>query len=145
MNVKYRVRATNEDGAKTVVKAKKFEMVIDEPANLGGTNEGPNPLEYLLAALCGCLSVSGRLVAKEMGFTLRSMEWTLVGELDPGKFMGTSSNNRSGYETISVQCTADADTDEETLAKWADAIEDRCPVSDNIQHATSIHIDVNRA
>jgi len=46
-------------------------MTIDEPDNLGGTDAGANPVEYLLAALSGYLNVVGHLVAREMGINLK--------------------------------------------------------------------------
>ena len=33
-----------------------FDLVVDEPHCLGGTDHYPNPVEYLAAALCGCLT-----------------------------------------------------------------------------------------
>ncbi|MDK2946444.1 MAG: hypothetical protein PWQ85_1223, partial [Geotoga sp.] len=36
-NMQVNVKATKENPTKTVVKARNFEMIIDEPANLGGT------------------------------------------------------------------------------------------------------------
>jgi uncharacterized OsmC-like protein len=35
---------------------RKFTMVVDEPAELGGLDEAPNPVEYLATALCGCIT-----------------------------------------------------------------------------------------
>src|SRR5690349_2173109 len=33
-----------------------FKLMVDEPEVLGGTDKFPNPVEYLAAALCGCLT-----------------------------------------------------------------------------------------
>ena len=87
-NMQVNVKATKENPTKTVVKARNFEMIIDEPANLGGTDHGANPVEYVLAALSGCLNVVGHVVAKEMGFEIKSLEIELDGELNPARFMG---------------------------------------------------------
>ena len=140
--VKMRVKASNVDHATTVIKAKGFEMIIDEPVNLGGNNLGPNPLEYLLAALAGCLAVSGRGVAKEMGFELRDVNFEVIGELDPSKFMGQPTTERAGFQMITVKTKVDADCDAETLTKWAHEIEERCPVSDSIRNGTTVKIEL---
>ncbi len=139
-DLKVNIKAHSENATKTVVNARNFQMIIDKPQNLGGTNEGANPVEYVLGALSGCLTVVGHLVAKEMGFTLRGMDMEMKGNLDPGRFMGQSKENRAGYKEIEVQIYADADTDEETLNKWVEQIEDRCPVSDNLSHETPLKI-----
>ena len=77
-DMKVRVSAQSESATKAVIKARSFKFLIDEPAELGGTNEGPNPVEYLLGAFAGCLNVMAHLVAQEMNMELRSLKWILV-------------------------------------------------------------------
>lgn len=140
MKLKFAVQATSENPTKTVVKARNFQIVIDEPQNLGGTDHGPNPVEYVLGALAGCLNVVGHVVAKEMNMPLSGLTIDLEGDLDPAKFMGKATQERAGYQEIRVKIKPDTVADEETLAKWRDAIETRCPVSDNLQHVTPVTI-----
>lgn len=135
------IKAQSENATKTVVNARNFEMVIDEPPHLGGEDKGANPVEYVLGALSGCLTVVGHLVAKEMGFTLRSMHMEMNGNLNPARFMGQSRDERAGFKAIEVTINADADADEQTLKKWVKQIEERCPVSDNLAHETPISIN----
>lgn len=138
--LKFQVKAASENPTKTVVQARNFKIVIDEPENLGGTDAGANPVEYVLSALAGCLNVVGHIVAKEMNFTLNSLEIDLEGDLNPAKFMGQETTERAGYQSIKVTIKPDSDADEDTLAKWVKTIESRCPVSDNITHATPVSI-----
>jgi uncharacterized OsmC-like protein len=141
-NMKVNVKATKENPTKTVVKARNFEMIIDEPANLGGTDDGANPVEYVLAALAGCLNVVGHLVAKEMGFDIKNLEIELDGELNPARFMGKSNEERAGYQAINVKMKPETDADEDTLKKWIEKVENRCPVSDNLANATPVKINL---
>lgn len=53
------VEANRESPTRTTVETRSFELVVDEPEAQGGTNTGPSPLEYLLAAQAGCLNVTG--------------------------------------------------------------------------------------
>ena len=140
--IKFNIKAHSENPTKTIVEARDFKIIVDEPENLGGTDAGPNPVEYVLAALAGCMNVVGHLVAKEMDFTLRGIEFEIEGDLDPGKFMGKSAKERSGYKEIRVILKPDTDADEKTLEKWVKAVEERCPVSDNIAHETPVKISV---
>ncbi len=48
--VTFSVSGKNESPAKFVAKARNFKIVIDEPQDLGGSDEAPNPVEYVLAA-----------------------------------------------------------------------------------------------
>lgn len=140
MNVK--INAHSENPTKTVVEARNFKIIIDEPKNLGGTNEGPNPVEYLIAALSGCLNVVGHTVAKELNMNLKGIKIEIEGNLNPAKFMGKSDEERAGYKAINVKIIPDTDADAETLNSWLKQVEERCPVSDNILNATPINISL---
>ena len=139
-SIKFAVTAKSENNTKTIVETRGFKMTIDEPEALGGTNEGANPVEYILAALSGCLNVVGHLIASEMGFKLNGLEIVLEGDLDPAKFTGKSMDGRAGYSEIRVTLKPDSDADKETLDKWIKVVESRCPVSDNISNPTPLHI-----
>jgi uncharacterized OsmC-like protein len=138
--LKFGVTAKSENSTKTVIVTRGFKMTIDEPENMGGTNDGANPVEYLLAALSGCLNVVGHLVAREMGFKLNGLELSLEGDLDPAKFSGESMDGRAGYSEIRVTMKPKTDANQEMLDKWVKAVESRCPVSDNISNPTPLHI-----
>ena len=138
----FRVKAHSENPTKTVVKARTFQMTIDEPADLGGTNEGANPVEYVLAALSGCLNVMCHVIANEMNFKLRGVKINLSGPLNPDKLFGKDTPDRAGYKEINVEINPDTDADKATLEKWIKIVESRCPVSDNLAHATPVHISL---
>jgi uncharacterized OsmC-like protein len=141
-DLNFRVRAHSENPTKTIVKARGFEMVIDEPADLGGTNAGANPVEYELAAFCGCINVMAHIVAGEMGFELKGVNINIVGNLNPDRLFGKSFEDRAGYKEIRVEVQPDCDASPEVLSKWLEAIEDRCPVSDNLRNSTPVSLDL---
>lgn len=41
-------------GLETVSRVRDFEFTMDEPKNLGGTDQGMNPVEALLSSVGGC-------------------------------------------------------------------------------------------
>ncbi|NLJ24202.1 MAG: OsmC family protein [Firmicutes bacterium] len=140
MKLKFAAKASSANPTKTVVTARNFQIIIDEPKDLGGTDDGANPVEYVLGALAGCLNVVGHVVAKEMNMPLNGLSIELEGDLDPAKFMGKSAKERAGYQEIRVKITPDTTADIETLGQWLAAIEERCPVSDNLQNPTPVKI-----
>ncbi len=141
-DIKYSLKAKSETPARLVADTGEFKITIDEPADLGGTNQGPNPVQYVLAALCGCLNVVGHMIANEMGFELRGLEFEIEGDLNPAKLYGKRSGNRAGYEEIRVDIIPDADVDEAILDKWLESVEQRCPVSDNLSNPTPVKLSI---
>ena len=136
----FSVNARSETAAKTVVKAREFEIIIDEPQELGGSNTGANPVEYVLAALCGCLNVVGHIIAKEMNISLSGLSIEVSGDLDPAKLMGEQTEGRAGFCGIRVTLRPDCDADDAALQAWRTTVEQRCPVSDNISNITPVEI-----
>ena len=141
-DLKFRVKAHSENPTKTIVKARGFELIIDEPAELGGTNQGANPVEFVLAAYAGCLNVMAHVCAKELGFELKGIKIDLVGSLNPARLFGQSFEDRAGYKEIKVLLKPACNIDENTMKKWLEAILDRCPVGDNLKNTTEITVDV---
>lgn len=138
----FSVSGSNENPTKFVAKARNFTFTIDEPESLGGTDEGANPVEFLLAAYAGCLNVMGHIVARELGFTLNKLEIKIEGSLNPAKVFGQETSDRAGYKNIRVNLLPDTDASEDLLQTWLDTIETRCPVNDNLAHPTPIQVNV---
>lgn len=140
----YEVTAESRTETHTVVEARDFSFSVDEPTDIGGTNAGPTPVEYLLGALAGCLNVVGHQVAEEQDLTIRTIEIDLAGTIDPRKFLGESDEPRPGYQEVDVSISVDTDADDEELDAWLETVEERCPVSDNIANATPLSIALDR-
>lgn len=141
-NVTFAIDAQSVSATRLDVSARGFTFIVDEPAKLGGSNAGPNPVEYLLGALAGCINVVGYLVAKEMGFTIEELAIHIEGELDALAFLGKKPGVRPGYQEVRVRCDVRTSADAETLAQWMQTVEARCPVSDNLAHATPLRMTV---
>lgn len=140
----FKINAHSASPAKTIVKARNFEIIVDEPQSLGGTDSAANPVEYVLAAFAGCLNVMGHLIASEMGIRLNGLKIEISGNLNPAKLFGTSSEERAGYKGILVKMMPDTDADENLLHRWLHNVEQRCPVSDNLQNLTPVKVELQR-
>jgi len=141
-NAKFKIEAKSDSTARVIVKARSFELVIDEPENLGGDDKGANPVEFILAGLAGCLNVVGNLVAKEMGIELKNLSFEIEGDLNPLKFMGKSKEQRAGFQNINAYVSVETDASEDQMKKWIEEVEDRCPVSDNLANITPLKISL---
>ncbi|TVR92054.1 MAG: OsmC family peroxiredoxin [Spirochaetaceae bacterium] len=138
--VSFGVSARSHHPTRLEVSAREHRLVVDEPEKLGGTDAGPNPLEYMLAALAGCINVTGHLVAKELGFEIRELSMDIMGELNPARFMGRPTEDRSGFTLVKVEVRLEADIGEETRQNWIESVESRCPISDTMGAGTSIEV-----
>lgn len=132
----FAVSASGESETKTVVEVREFEFVVDEPADLHGTDDGPTPVEYLIGSWAGCLNVVTHTVAEERDIDIEGIEFEIAGDLDPRKFLGIAEDVRAGYQDIRVNITIESDADEAELASLGEAVEERCPVADNIANPT---------
>jgi putative redox protein len=61
------------DGFRAVARARGHALALDEPEDLHGTDEGPTPVEALLAALGACTAMTLRMYADRKGWDLRAV------------------------------------------------------------------------
>jgi uncharacterized OsmC-like protein len=135
-----RVTATGPDGWLITTHAGKHTALVDQPEALGGKNEGPSPLDYVFIALASCLITIGKIVAGQRRIELRGMEVEITGDLNLEVLRGQEKNERAGFKNFVATVKVDADmTDEEKIA-FLEEVDRRCPVSDNLAHATPIEV-----
>ena len=138
------IHAESESATRMKLKAGKFEMIIDEPAYMGGTDLGPSPIQVLLMSLAGCLNVTGHEVAKQRGMNLNGMKIKIDGTMNPCTFIGCSYEERAGFQTVNVSVKADFENaTKEEVDNWLKETEARCPVTDNIKDSTKINVTNN--
>jgi len=131
-----------KEGLTFEAKTRNFTLLIDEPQNLGGMDKGPNPVEYLLFALGGCLGIVIQVVAKEMNININSLKINLKGDLNPLRFMGKDFSERAGYKRIKVEVDIKSDSPREKIEELLKKVEERCPISDNIRNVTPVEISL---
>ncbi len=93
-----------------------FDFNADEPPVMAGTDIGPNPVEYLLTALSGCMTTTIIYHAALKGIEIESMESDFEGDLDVRGFLDLSKDVPKGYQTIKVTFTVKMDGSLDDLA-----------------------------
>ena len=78
-----------------------FSIDIDEPYELGGTNQFANPQEHLIAALNACMTVGYVAQCAVRGIILESLKIETDGEIDLRGFLGLDPAVLPGYENLS--------------------------------------------
>jgi uncharacterized OsmC-like protein len=89
--------------------ARSHKIIADEPVELLGNDEAPNPQELLMAAFNACITVGYVAGASIRGITLKSLEIRTRGELDLRGFLGLSDDVPPGYEEIDYEVRIDGD------------------------------------
>ena len=116
------------------------KIIIDQPANAGGTDTGVTPLELMFASLAGCIGSIGRIVAMQKRIELRGMNIKVEGPLDVDGLLGKPIEGRVGFEGITVTVDVDADMTDAEKEVFIHEVDARCPVSENLLNATPIQV-----
>jgi len=68
--------------ARTSARAGKHELIIDEPPARGGTDQGPTPIETMIASLLGCTNVILNRVAEKNHVEVRALSLAAEASFD---------------------------------------------------------------
>jgi uncharacterized OsmC-like protein len=106
-------------GKEDDTRAEPFVLDADEPAIVAGNDTAPNPVEYVLHALAGCLTTTLIFHASVRGIQIDSCESYLEGDMDVRGLLGISDEVRKGYHHVRVTMKVKSDADVATLKELA--------------------------
>jgi len=132
------VRSTGATGLTQNVDIRGHQLIVDEPAEAGGQDAGPNPYELLLSALGACTAITVRMYAERKGWPLAAIEVRLNHERIHAEDCA-DCETRDGFldqitKDISLHGALDADQRQRLLE-----ISERCPVQRTLQR--EVHIN----
>ncbi|MFM8913821.1 MAG: OsmC family protein [Flammeovirgaceae bacterium] len=67
------IATIGKEGYKTDLTVASHLIVADEPEELGGTNLGPAPGEFLMTSLAACTAITLRMYANRKGWPVESI------------------------------------------------------------------------
>jgi len=123
---------------KTEIHAGPHTFYADEPADVGGTEAGPTPYDYLSAALGACTAMTVHVVAKRENIPLKSIELTITNDRMHAKDCADCTTAAGYIHRFNVQIRLEGDLTPEQRARIADVAR-RCPVFKTLQ--SEIRID----
>ena len=124
------------------VTIRQHSMTIDEPASLGGTDEGPSPVEIILAALGSCQEITYRAYATAMGIDIGRISVELEGDIDFRGFFGVDEAVRPGYDKIRATVTIESNAPENDIDKLRQVVNRHCPVLDILCNSIPVELNV---
>lgn len=130
-------------GACTEDSTRTGPFVLDnaEPPILLGEDQAPNPVEYILHALAGCMTTTMVYHAAARGIHIESVESELEGDLDLHGFLRMDEDVRNGFQNIRVTFKVKSNATPEELAELAkispvfDIVSNPVPVTVHLQAA----------
>ena len=126
----------------TFKRSQPFVFEKDEPPVLLGEDHGANPVEYVFAALDGCLTTSLIYHAAAQGIKIDEVETSFSGDLNLHGFLGLNENIRNGYEKIKVTFKIKADASKEKLQELVQLAQKRSPVFDIVSNPTPVEVSL---
>jgi uncharacterized OsmC-like protein len=141
-DLQFTIKGKSINATKFAGETRQFLHTIDEPAALGGADDGANPVEFILAGYAGCLNVVTNLIAKELNIPISNLKINVTGNLNPAKFLGLDDTERAGFKNLEATIEVDSPASEEQIALLLKTVEERCPVNDNLSNPTPISVSI---
>ncbi len=132
------------EGFLSRVKARDFELLVDQHRGMGGSDQGPRPSEYVLAALAACHEVTYRLYADALEIPLEGVSVSLTGHSDARGFFGLDDSVRAGFSHISGTIKAVTPASDEELERLRQAVNQHCPVLDDMRRPVEVELTLVR-
>jgi len=135
------LKAVSELGKEGMVVdsgARGFKLTADEPKELGGTDQGMNPVEMLLSALGSCQCMTVRFFAAMLKIELIDCRVELEGDIDLMGFLSGDGAIRPGFQRIRSVVSLRARGGQEKLDELMSLVEKRCPVGDILSNGTVV-------
>lgn len=121
---------------------KDFTIHIDEPTELGGTNQFANPQEYLLAAFNGCIMVGYVVGCSMEGIELEELRIETEGDIDLRGFLGLDKNVKPGYDEISYTVHIKGNGTSEQFQKVHETVCATSPNRFNVANAIRLNSEI---
>lgn len=118
------------EGWPTAVKITdtQWTIQIDEPKDEGGSNSGPNPMQYFAASLAGCQNEQAQVVAEELSLSIDKIDISLEIDLDLSGFMGMAEHSQGSYKEVRISALVSGSITEEQVIELGAKVDQRCPI-----------------
>lgn len=131
-----------EAGTRCIAKVRQFEIPIDEPAELGGTNTAMNPVELVLSAFGACQEIMYAAYAAVLGIPITSLEIDVRGDLNLKGLFGMDDAVPPGYRKVSWETRIESPASAEQIRELVAVVQKTCPVLDILRRPIDTESEV---
>jgi uncharacterized OsmC-like protein/TusA-related sulfurtransferase len=138
-----RVRWTEGMQARAFIRNHSFN--VGQPASFDTQDPAPSAVEYLLAAIGGCLAVALQWRASQRGIEVRNLEVSLQAQADNILvFLGLEDEGHPGLKRVEGRLYIDADADDDVLQElWQETLR-RSPVTQSFRREVPVQLELRR-
>lgn len=128
-------------GLRTEVTANGYALVADEPVAFGGTDTGPTPYDYLLAALGSCTAMTVRMYADHKGWPLESVLVRMKHGKIHAKDCEECETENGRVDRIELELELEGPLEEQQRQRLVE-VSEKCPVHRTLDSEVLIEIRV---
>ena len=128
--------AVSLEGYQVRCESRGFSYLVDEPESEGGTNQGMNPLESLMASMAACKIITARAAAPIRKIDLIDIRIDVEGEL------GRSEAKRKQLLSITSRFQIKANNTKEEIEKFVEFVESRCPAHNTLSYGAEMKTEL---
>lgn len=131
---KFSVTGKQNSKTQSVADARGKSVIIDEPVQRGGTDEGPMPVEYVFMGLVGCTHVISNKLAVANGISFTAMDIDINVTMDSH---GTRLINPIDvpFPSVTLNINAEFEGPREGAVKVRETLREYCAVSKMLQES----------
>lgn len=126
------VKVDWKGGVLAEATARGFKVIMDEPVEDGGTDTSMHPVEMMLCALGGCMTIVASMFAAKFRVDLKDFSIDIEGEIDSDGFLGRNPNVRKGMSEIRYKMHIVSDSPDQNIERLHNFVESHCPVKDTL-------------
>lgn len=131
------MQVSTGNGLCTEITINGHELVADEPSHLGGTEAGPTPYDYLMAALGSCTAMTVRMYADRKEWPLESVKVRLKHQKIYAKDCAACESETGKIDHIEREIELTGALDDKQREKLLQ-IADKCPVHRTLASETVV-------
>jgi TusA-related sulfurtransferase/uncharacterized OsmC-like protein len=138
-----RVRWTEGMQARAFIRNHSFN--VGQPASFDTQDAAPSAVEYLLAAIGGCLAVGMQWRASQRGIEVRNLEVSLQAQAENILvFLGLEETGHPGLKQVDGRLYIDADGEDDVLQElWQETLR-RSPVVQSFLRHVPVQLELRR-
>ncbi len=117
------------DDLAVVAEARGYDLVMDQSKKNGGRENTMKPMEVVLAALGGCISMVARGQAPLKGIDLQDIGLAIEGDY-----------TAEGFQSIRIRAEVASSSPREEVEEFLHFVESICPVSSSLKANVGIEV-----